>query len=248
MTMPFEVSGATPGLRAGDRIEATLVVADEPQLARGREDHRRRQRRGGAAAGRGPGRSRRRRSALRAARSERSPRDDARICRPRPGRDLHLYALPAAGLLPADGQAPRNGPAPCSRGGHRQPPGTAGRDPRPRVRHAGRSPGLRRISPERRRPLRAMDACDGDTRADRGSGAVLRRDRARGSRARHPYALDGRRRTRRANHAIIRVEFLAARRALRRGQDGVERAARFAEAPAFAESSGGPEPAEAGEA
>ena len=27
MTMPFEVSGATPGLRQGDRIEATLVVA-----------------------------------------------------------------------------------------------------------------------------------------------------------------------------------------------------------------------------
>jgi len=29
MSMPFEVSGATPGLRQGDRIEATLVVAKD---------------------------------------------------------------------------------------------------------------------------------------------------------------------------------------------------------------------------
>ena len=27
MSMPFEVSGTTPGLREGDRIAATLVVA-----------------------------------------------------------------------------------------------------------------------------------------------------------------------------------------------------------------------------
>ena len=45
MSMPFEVSGITPGLREGDRIAATLVVDDEPQLARGREGHRGGQRR-----------------------------------------------------------------------------------------------------------------------------------------------------------------------------------------------------------
>ena len=55
-------------------------------------------------------------------------------------------------------------PAARGRGGHRQPPGAARRDPRPCLRYAGRSPGLRRIRAEGRQPLRSVDACDGDGR------------------------------------------------------------------------------------
>ena len=203
----------------------------EPQLARGREGHRRRQRRGSAAAGGEPGRPRGDRAALRASRSERSPGDASRVCRPRPDRHLHLYPLPAAGLLSVDGQEPGSHPAAGRRGRHRQPPVAAGRDPRPRLRHFGRAPCLRRIRPEERQPLRSLDTCDGDARAGRGSRAVLRRDRARGRRAGHAHPLDGRRRTRRPNHAIIPVEFLAPGRALRRGQ-----AWRRAQRPAFAKA------------
>ena len=82
--------------------------------------------------------------------------------------------------------------------------------PGPGIRHARSSQGLWRIDAEEGRPVRPVDAGNGDRRAGRSCCPVLRRSRPRGRRARYSHARDSRDRSRQPNHANIPIQFLAA--------------------------------------
>ncbi len=73
---------------------------------------------------------------------------------------------------------------------------------------------LRRIDAEGARPIRPVDASDGNAGANRSRHPVLRRRIPRRSRVRHAYADDGRRWPRWACDAGIRVQLVASGRCL----------------------------------